>query len=239
MSERLQDIPDRRRTARIAGAWYLLMALTAPIGVIAVPQMLSVPGDPTATLARAAASVSLIRLGIASGMIGQVAFVLAVVELYRLLGDVDRRLGLLMLAFVLVSVPVAFASLLIPAAMMTLLGAGSAGIALPSSGLTAAVWVLMALQGHGVALVEMFWGLWLLPLGLLSYRSGLIPKAIGVALVIAFAGYVTHSLLWFLAPAVQGPFNNVAGIVEAVAELSMVAWLLIWGVRTPAVKDAA
>ena len=94
----------------------------------------------------------------------------------------------------------------------------------------------MDLQHNGYLVAQIFFGLWLFPLGLLAYRSGMFPRALGVILMVA-TGPPTSStrLLQFLAKDVADVVSGPALIpVVIVAEVWMMAYLLIKGVRTPA-----
>src|SRR5258708_12418850 len=50
------------------------------------------------------------------------------------------------------------------------------------------------LHGHGFDVAAIFWGLWLFPLGLLVYRSGFLPRILGVLLIANCIAYVANSL---------------------------------------------
>lgn len=232
-------VVSRRRTARAAGLWYLLLAVFAPVGVLIVPAKLIVPGNASASLSNIAGSEFLFRFGIVANVVCQVAFVFLVLALYRLFEDVDLKLARLMVALVLVSVPIAFVNLLNPLAVLVLLQGGTSfARALPPGQVGALAMLFLSLQSHGVALVEVFWGLWLLPLGLLVFKSRFIPRTIGVLLVIACAMYVAHSLAWLLFPGIAASVNSVAAFFEAGGELSMVLYLLIKGTSEPRVPIA-
>ena len=71
---------SNKKLARIAGFWYLLIAITAPFGLLYVPAQLIAPGDAAATAHNIMASESLFRLGIASYLISQLAFIFLVLH---------------------------------------------------------------------------------------------------------------------------------------------------------------
>src|ERR671925_2242847 len=116
---------SNKKLARIAGLWYLLMAITGPIGLLYVPSKLIVPGNATATANNIMTSESLFRIGIASNLICQIAFIFLVLALYRLLNDVNQQYASLMVALVLVSIPIAFLNMLNPLAVLLLLSGSS------------------------------------------------------------------------------------------------------------------
>ena len=78
----------------------------------------------------------------------------------------------------------------------------------------------------------MFFGLWLAPLGYLAYKSGLFPKALGVTLVAATACYLVDLFAAFLLPDFGRQIHQFIVIVPAIAEIWMVLYLLVVGVRS-------
>src|SRR5260370_41471809 len=125
MTNHIEDRSQLKKNARIAGFWYLLMVIPAPIGLVYVPSKLLVPGDATATANNILASESLFRIGIVSILLNQIGFIFAVLALYRLLKGVNQQLASLMVALVLVSVPIEFLNMLNPlAALLLVSGAG-------------------------------------------------------------------------------------------------------------------
>ena len=232
---------SNKKTARIAGFWYLLMAITGPIGLLYVPSRLIVPGDATETATNIMASETLFRLGIASNLLCQIAFVFLVLALYRLLKGVNQGHASLMVALVLVSVPIAFLNMLNPLAVLLLLSGSSFLTVFEPDQLHALVMVFVNLQEYGTVIVEIFWGLWLLPFGLLVFKSGFFPKILGVLLILACIGYVASSFTFILFPRFEEIVSAYATMPEAIGELSMVLWLLIVGAKEqkPALAWAA
>jgi hypothetical protein len=220
-----------KKSARIAGFWYLLMAVTGPIGLLYVPSRIMVSGDATATANNIMASELLFRVGIVSNFLCQLAFIFLVLALYRLLKGVNQQQASLMVALVLVAVPIAFLNMLNPlAALLLLSGASFLNVFEPNQ-LHALVMVFLDLQEHGHIIAQIFWGLWLFPLGLLVFKSGFIPRILGVLLILAGFGYLAHSFTFFLFPEYEAVVSSIAAVPEAIGELSLVLWLLIKGVN--------
>jgi hypothetical protein len=80
-------------------------------------------------------------------------------------------------------------------------------------------------------------GLWLVPLGLLAYRSGLFPRALGVALVVGGAGWIAGSLAGLAVPVSGEAFNTSAMMLPTIAEVWLLGYLLVKGVRSPSAPD--
>src|SRR5688572_3173103 len=155
MEEKINSI---KTNARIAGFWYLLMALTGPIGLLYVPSKIIVPGDATATANNILDSELLFRTGIVSNILCQTAFIFLVLALHRLLKDVDQRLALQMVALVLVAVPIAFLNMLNPlAALLLLSGADFLSVFEPHQ-LHALAMVFVNLEEYGTMIAQIFWG---------------------------------------------------------------------------------
>src|ERR1017187_6946733 len=100
------------KAARVAGAVYLAMAVTAPFSLIYIPRTLIVRGTATATANNILASEMLFRLGIVSELVGLVIFIFLVMALYRLLNGVGKTHASLMVALVLDSVAIGFVNVL-------------------------------------------------------------------------------------------------------------------------------
>lgn len=222
--------PSRVRDARIAGLWYLAMVLSGPFGIIYVPSRLIVAGDAAATAANIAAHPLLLRLGTASSLVCQVAFVFTVLALRRLFSGIGDGWSRMMGALVVAGVPVAVSNELFQLAALEL-GSGGAYAGLPAE--HRAALALLALQVHaqGIFVASFFWGLWLLPFGVLVIRSGFIPKVIGALLVAGCCSYLLDSTFALLLPQYHDTLSSVLMLPLAAGELSAVAWLLIKGAR--------
>ena len=221
----------KRKTARIAGALYLLMAVTGLFGIMYVPSTIIVSGDATATVNNILASEWLFRAGIVSNLVCQTTFIFLVTVLYRLFKEVNRKRALLMLALVVVSVPIAFLNMLNQIIVLQLLSGSDFLKAFETEQLNALVMVFLNLYHEGIAVVEIFWGLWLLPFGLLVYKSGFVPRIFGVLLIIACFAYLTESVAHLLLPRYGHTVLLIVSMPQAVGELAMMLWLLIKGVR--------
>jgi hypothetical protein len=221
----------RKRQARIAGILYLLLALPAPFGLLYVPGQIMVPRDATATADHLRASATLVRLGIGAELFNQTMAVFLVLALYRLFKPVSETLSRqLVVLGALVSVPIVFVNILNEIAALTIVsGAGYLSV-FDARQLDALAYLFYRLHGQGLIVAAIFWGLWLFPFGLLVIRSGFIPRAIGVLLLVAGAGYVASSFASLIVPQYASAVGQVAGLLE-VCELPIIFWLAIWGAR--------
>jgi hypothetical protein len=220
-----------RREARIAGMWYAVLAVLSMFGILFVDARLYVPGDAAATAARILADQWLYRLGIASTLVSQVAQVIVGLAFYRLFKSVDKGLARTMLALVIAMVPVAFLNMLNKFAPLILLGDPAYLKAFEPAQLQALGMIFIELERYGMLIVEVFWGLWLLPLGLLVYKSGLFPRVLGILLVVNCAAYLVDFLLAVIWPGARAGAAPVVNALSAVGEIPFLLWLLIRGSR--------
>jgi hypothetical protein len=221
-----------KTAARRAGWLYLFLALTAPFSLIYVPSKLIVSGDATATEANIRGSELLFRLGVAGGLVGDVLFIFIALALYRLFAGVGRREALFMAALAIVSVPISFLDRLNQIAALVILGGPDFLKVFEPRQLDALAMLFLRLYGNGILIVEVFWGLWLIPFGILVWRSGFLPRALGVLLYIAGAGYALGSLATLTFPAYRHAIDQ-ATMITNFGELPIVVYLAIWGARGP------
>lgn len=211
-------MPERKRTARVSGLWYLAMAICGPIGLVYVPSKIIVAGNAQATAANLLEHESLVRIGIFSGLLCQLIFIFLMLSLNRLFDGVSPVHSKLMSALVIAAVPVAFLNELV---QLAALESKSADLTL----------LLLNVHQHGTRLVGFFWGLWLWPFGMLVIRSQFIPKILGVLLLVGCCAYVLDSSVALLWPSAEALAGNLFALPISIGEISMVLWLLIKGTR--------
>ena len=219
-----------KKAARIAGAIYLSMVVTGPFSLIYVPSKLIVRGNAAATSDNILAHETMFRLSIMADLVGQVIFICLAIALYRLLSGVNKTWAGLMVAFVLVSAAVGFLNTLNDIAALTLFRGADFLSVFDKPQRDALGMLFIRLHTQGIFIDEMFWGLWLFPFGLLVFRSGFLPRFIGVWLMINCFGYVALSFIALLFP----PYYETAfGLAQPVlfGELAIMLWLLVKGAK--------
>jgi hypothetical protein len=231
LPQQAPDVSSIKRQARVAGLLYLLLALTAPFGLVYVPLALIVPGDATATADNLRASEWILRAGIASELVHQVIAVFLVMALYRLFRPVDEtQARLLVILGALVSVPIVFVNVLNDVAALILVSDAGYLSAFERPQLDALAYVFLRLHSQGIVVASVFWGLWLFPFGLLVVRSEFIPRVFGYLLMIAGVGYVVSSFTELVLPQYAPLVTQITGLL-VFGELPIVFWLLIRGAR--------
>ncbi len=221
-----------QQQARAAGRLYLLLALTAPLGLLYVPGKLIVSGNATATADNIRASEWLLRIGIASELIHQIIVVFLVLALYRLFKPVNEALAKqVVILGALVSVPIMFVNVLNDVAALILVSGADFLSVFEKPQLDALAYLFLRLHSQGITVASIFWGLWLFPFGMLVIRSGFIPRVFGVLLMIAGVGYLASSFATLVLPQYAELVSQIAFPLE-LAEVPIIFWLLIWGAKT-------
>src|SRR5881296_2736898 len=226
-----------KKAARIAGTIYLTMVFTAPFSLLYVPGKLIVRGNAAATADNILAHETMFRLAIFGDLIGQVIFICLSIALYRLLSNVNKTWAALMVAFVLVSAAVGFLNTLNNIAALILFRCADFLAVFDKPQRDAIGMLFVRLHSQGIFIDEMFWGLWLFPFGLLVFRSGFLPRFIGVWLMINCFGYVILSVIALFFPAYYGAAFNWSQPV-LFGELAIMLWLLIKGAKAPTPPSA-
>jgi Domain of unknown function (DUF4386) len=227
-----------KNPGRFAGLLYLLTSIVGFFAMAYVPGKLIVHGNAAATANNIAASETLFRLGIAGELIGMAGFIFVAMALYDLLKGVNRRHALLMVILIVVSVPIAFLNELNSIAALVLVRGADFLSTFEKPQRDALAMLFVNLHRYGFVVAEIFWGLWLFPLGLLVYRSRFLPRFLGVWLALAGFAWVILSLTGVLLPQYQNKVDTYSQ-PAFFGELALMFWLVIKGARPPALDAAA
>jgi hypothetical protein len=225
-----------KNPGRFAGLLYVLFSIPGVFAMIYVPSKLIVHGDAAATANNLAASETLFRLGIAAQLISQAGFILVALALYDLLKGVNRRYASLMVTFVVVSIPIAFLNELNSIAALVLVRGADFLSIVEKPQRDALAMLFLNLRFQGFVVDEIFFGLWLLPLALLVYRSRFLPRFLGVWLAIDGLAWIILSLTGIMWPQYYDKVFTWAQ-PASFGEVAFMLWLVIKGARSPA-QDA-
>jgi hypothetical protein len=220
-----------KKTARVLGFLMLFHFVVAPFSIMYVPSTLIVPGDAATTAINIMASESLFRIGIVGQSTLFLTEIVMVVLLYVLLKPVSKTLSLVA-AFSRLAMAVIMGINLLNhfTALLLLSGADYLTVFEPDQ-LHALVLLFLNAYNYVVLIGQLFFGLHLFVLSYLVYKSGYIPRILGVLLVFASLGYLTESFGNFLFPKYAEIFVWVVTVPAVIAELSLTFWLLIKGVN--------
>jgi hypothetical protein len=219
------------KNARIAGLLYLAVVAIAPFRLMYVPGALFVHGNAAATVHNIAAHESLFRLGIFSELLTGVATLFAVLALYRLFEGVNQTQAVLMVVLgALMQVPIFFINALNDVAVLLLARGTDFLSAFGGPQRDALAMLFLSLHGYGIAANEIFWGLWLLPFGLLAFKSGFLPRILGIWLIVNGFAYLAQSVSGFLFPQYEDAISTISLPLQ-LGEVAMMLWLLIVGAK--------
>lgn len=221
---------DSNKTlARRAGWIYFLQGLLAPFAYFYVPSALIVPNDAVATADRIRASDGLLRAAVAAELFTATAVIFAILALYRLFENVDKRMAVLMAALFLFSIPISYMNALNNLAPIILTRNAAVLASLDGNQVGALVMLFLRLHNYGLAAAQIFWGIWMIPYGILILRCDFIPRWLAYPLFVAAAGYVLNSVGTLFLPSIRGISSY--GQILGLGELPIIIWLIVWGAR--------
>jgi hypothetical protein len=222
-----------RTLARTAGVLYLMVAVCGMFAELYVRSGIVVPGDAAATADNIRASATLFRLGFVVDLVQATCFLLTAMALYLLFRHVNRLVAAAMVTLVAVSVAIMCLNLLNQLVALSIATDGAYASALGPAGSDALATLFAEMQRDGFLIAQMFFGLWLLPLGYLVVRSGYVPRVLGVLLALGGVGYLVDLFARFLALGAAERISPFALAPALVGEVAFVAWLLVKAVRVP------
>ena len=218
-----------KRTARIAGLWYLGFTF-GPFYLLYVPSKTIVFEDASATAAKVLAHETLFRWGMLAEAVGVVIFIGLSLALYRLLVNVDRHRARQMVALVLVSSALSLVTLVFNAAALVVFRGGDSFRGLDVHVREAIGMTLIRMHGQANGINQTFWGLWLLPFGWLVTVSRFLPRWLGYWLLLDGVAWCVVGVTWFFsADSASAMFHYFQPVFFA--EIVAMFWLLIVGAK--------
>lgn len=228
-----------KNTARFAGFLYLIVVITGIFSLAYVPSKLIVWDDAAKTFEQIAASETLFRMSLVSSAICYVAFLLLPFVLYRLLNPVNEIAAKLMIILSVVSVPISMLNLQNKYAVLTLIGGTNYLKIFNEQQIQTQMMLLLENYDNGILILQIFWGLWLFPFGFLVYKSGFLPKVLGILLMLGCCGYLVsfigNTMMHNYGETFISRFDNLPA---ALGEIGTCLWLLIRGVNETAALKA-
>ncbi len=226
-------IPNKK-TARLAGLLWLLMFVFGPIAQI-IRDKLFVTGDMVATANNIIGNVFLLRIGFVSDLVMMIIYMFLPLVLYKLLCKVNQSLSILMIIFVMLGTSINMINLLNEFAPLQLLSGAEYLSVFSDAQLQAKTLLSYDLYLHGYEIANIFFALWLVPLGLLVYKSNFLPKVLGILLIVGGSGLLINVFVHFLFP--DYPIvNTILLIPQILAEALFTLWILIRGINESKVK---
>ena len=222
-------------TARVAAFVFLIIFFLGMSTELFIRPDIIVPGDPAATVRNIAASEALFRLSLVSDLIRQALLMSLTLILYKLLKPVNKTIAALMVIFYLVCVPVSMLNELNHLAVLLLSSGAGYLTAFNADQLNALVMFFLDLRKYGT-FISQFFSFWVLLLGYLVFKSGFLPRILGILLIIGGLCYMVSAVLFLLFPSFDA---TIFGLFAFLEESLFYLWLLIKGVNAEAWEKRA
>ena len=219
------------KTAKMAGSLYFIYIVFHVFADVIGRSTLIVFGDAATTARNIMASAWQFRIGFVVDLVAGVLFLLTAWALYVLLKPVNKNLALLFLLLKLGGVAVwCFSDLFLIASQLLLSGADYLKV-FQSDQLQALAMLSVYIYKNGfLGIAQIFFGAWLFPLGYLVFKSGFLPRILGIVLMIHCAFWLMTSLQFFLFPGFDA-ITFISYPLGFIAEFGLTLWLLIMGVK--------
>ena len=221
-----------KKIARQAGFLYLIVVLAGIFSIAYVPSKLIVWGDASATFNNISENEQLFRLGIYAGIVCYTAFALLPFTLYKLLHSVNKEFAITMVILALVSVPISLYNLGNKIDVLTLISKAEYLNVFPEGQIKGQVLLTLEYYNNGIEIASVFWGLWLLPFGYLVFKSGILPKVLGVFLMMGCFGDLINFTGGFLFTGYRDlGIASYVSLPATIGEIGICLWLLIAGAK--------
>jgi Domain of unknown function (DUF4386) len=227
------SLASPKRLARIAGLLYLVVGILGGFAFGAVYSRMYVAGDATATAGNLVANAGLVRIGLVADLIQVPVWVFLVMTLYTLFRHASGYAARAMVVLVMIGAALSFINILFEFQGLRVATDPAYATALGSAGANALALLMLDLQHYGYSVAGIMLGLWLIPLGYLGIKSGMFPKALGIVLIVAGAGYLFDTFASIAAPVLTPAIHPLAALLGILGEVGMLVYLLVKGVRSP------
>ncbi|MDA3613809.1 DUF4386 domain-containing protein [Polluticaenibacter yanchengensis] len=229
---------EKNRTSRIAGLLYLGVVLTGIFSLMYVPSKLINYDNAALTFQNIRSSEILFRFGIAGGLLCYIFFLFLPVVLYRLLKPVNENMAKIMVLLAVISVPMYFINAQNQLTALSIVNNPDAFTASTAEQIQSQVLFYISQYNDGMRLIHIFSGLWLLPFGYLVFRSGFLPKWLGIILMIGCVGYLFNFFARLLMPGYSElGISSYISLPASIGEIGICLWLLIIGAKNKTITQ--
>lgn len=217
------------KTARMAGFLYLIYMATHIISDVWRGSFI-VPGDAATTVSKIMAHEGLFTVPVVGDLFAAVLFFLTAWALYVLLKPVNKDLALLFLLLNLGGVAIQCSSdLFLFASQLLMNGPGYLNV-FQVDQLQSLAMLFLNLREKGFTVAQLFYGAWLFPLGYSVFKSGFLPKFLGIVLMVHCFTWLSTFFQSFLFPGFTA-ITYVSYPLGFIAEFGLTLWLLIMGAK--------
>jgi hypothetical protein len=217
--------------ARIGGLAYLIIIVAGALGELFIRNKLMVSGDPVATAHNIAMHPFLWRMGIAGDILMHICDLFLAIVYFLLFKRVNKNLAMLSVLFGLIQTAVLVANKMNMVMPLLLLGDQDYLKSFDPQQLQALSYISIKAHGYGFSIGLIFFGFECLIDGYLIFKSGFLPKALGILITIAGLCYLVNSFTLILFPSISDLIFSIILAPTFIAELSMCLWLLLKGVN--------
>ncbi len=217
------------KQARVAGFLYLLDVVIAPIRLAYIPNVL-LTGDAAATMRNIATHETLFRFGMITDLFCAGLEIFLVLALYRLLEQVDRKQAAIMVILGVMTAPLFLMNVVNDTAVLMFASGADILSVFDRSQQEAFGMVFLHLHDQVNLAAEVFWGTWLFPLAILVFRSGFLPRFLGVWLFVNGIAWLVLCFVGFQLPQFSGSVSTFAFPAQ-LGEIAFTLWLLVMGAR--------
>ncbi|MEP3211429.1 MAG: DUF4386 domain-containing protein [Maribacter sp.] len=222
---------SNKKMGRMAGLLFLVLVMTGIFAEFFVRQKLYVLNDHAATAQNIILNQGLFRLGFVSDLVMSTMFFVYGYMLYLIFKAVNRHVSLFLLLCVVISVAMFCQNALNQFAVLDLLTNSGYSEAFKPEQLQVLSSFFQNIHIKGYYVNQIFYGLYLLPLGYMIIKSSIVPKLIGVFLLLGFTGDMIDFVVYFLLPDIESIWLDNITVPADIGELSLCLWFLIKGVQ--------
>ncbi|MEP6595159.1 MAG: DUF4386 domain-containing protein [Ginsengibacter sp.] len=223
------EIVSRKNTARLAGLLYLIWIITGLFAMFYIPSRIKMRSDAVSAARNILSNEFLFRMGIVNDLISSIIWVFMVLLLSRLFKEVNERHAKLLVALVIVQVPIVFFVETCNIASLMIFK-GEILKTFELSQRQDLAMLFLKINDYVALTLEAYWGLWLLPLGLLVYKSRFLPRFLGIWLLINGFVFLVLSFTSLLLPQYKDMVFKIA-FPAMLGEVAFMLWLLIMGAK--------
>lgn len=222
---------SNKKTARFAGFLYFLMIICGIFSLVYFPSKFYVLESAVETHSNITSNEFLFKVSILSDLCMSTIFIFLSLSLYKLLKQANNNIAIIMVILVLISVSISYVNLIPKLDIISLINNTTETKSIDINGQSEKLLTILKSHYNGFTIIQIFWGLWLLPFGYLVLKSGFIPKVFGVLLILGCFGYLTDFFGYFLFPKDYGKtiIPTIASLPHALGEIGICLWLLIMG----------
>ena len=224
------EIASRKNTARLAGLLYLIWIATGLYGMFYIPSRIDLEGDAASAAQNMLSHEFLFRTSILNDLFSSAIWVFMVFVFYRLFKSVNEHIAKLLVALVIVQIPIVFIAESFNITSLLILK-GEILKTFELGQRQELAMLLLKINEYGAPAFEVYWGLWLLPLAILVYRSGFLPRFLGVWLAINGLAFLFLSTMSLLVPEYKDVAFKIA-VPAMLGEVALMLWLLIKGAKS-------